>query len=243
MALNINGSTYNYMNNFFNGKSSTNSSKNVNDGIYSSIGDLGVIKSGAYKKLTQKYYTNGANTKAAKENQAGQIKSNSNSAVASASKLLDKNLYEAKTVKTTDENGNTKETTDIDRSKILDNLKDFVKSYNATVKDAGESDNTNVLKSASRMVSQTRVYTGNLNRAGITIGSDNTLTLDEEKFKNANASDIKSLFTGSVSFGKNTQEKLYQIYSAANSNTAQSAVYNANAQYSVSTGSMFDSIF
>ena len=242
MALNINGSTYNYMNSFFSGKSSS-SSKSANDSVYSSIGDLGVIKSGAYKKLAQKYYANSSNTKAAKETSAKEIKNNSNAAVASASKLLDKNLYEAKTVKTTDEDGNTKETTDIDRSKILDSLKDFVKSYNATVKEAGESDNNNVLKSASRMVSQTKVYAGNLNRAGITIGSDNTLSLDEDKFNNANASDIKSLFTGSVSFGKSTQEKLYQIYSAANSNTAQSAVYNANAQYSVSTGSMFDSIF
>ena len=230
MALNIGGSTYNYMNSFFNGRSQSNGSKNVNDSIYSSIGDLGVVKSGAYKKLAQKYYANGANTKAAKENASKEIKSNSNAAVASASKLLDKNLYESKSIKSVDESGKETETTDIDRSRILDSLKDFVKNYNATVKDAGESDNTNVLKSASRMVSQTRIYTGNLNRAGITIGSDNTLSLDEDKFKNANASDIKSLFTGSVSFGKNTQEKLYQIYSAADTNTAQSAVYNANAQ-------------
>ncbi len=242
MAMNISGNTYNYMNNFFSGLNKNKSSEATNGGMASLVGDFSAIRNGSYAKLAKKYYTSDA----AKKVQSGSasasnksVKEDSNAAVNSASKLMNKSLYEKKAVKGED----GKETMEYDTTKILEGVKDFVKNYNSAVKDAGESSNNNVLNSASRMVSQTKVYAGALSKVGINLKSDNTLELDETKFSAADMTDVRSLFTGSVSFGKSTQERLYQMYTAADQGTAQNAVYNQNAQYNISTGSMFDSLF
>ncbi len=242
MALNISGNTYNYMQNFFQGLNSqagSGKSASAGGGLSSLVGDFSAVKNGSYAKLAQKYYKNNAKAAQSKSQSADAIKQDANSAVAGASRLLNQKLYEAKKIKAEDGT----ETEGYDRETILSNLKDFISGYNSTVKAAGESTNNSVLKSASRMVTQTRVYAGALNRAGITLKSDNTLELDETRFRDAHMSDIKSLFSGSVSFGKHAQERLYQIYSAADTNQTQAAVYNANAQYNISTGNMFDSLF
>ncbi len=242
MAMNISGNTYNYMNNFFQGLNGNKSNETKNGGMSSLVGDFAAVKNGSYAKLAKKYYASDAAKKvtagsAATTNKS--VKEDSNAAVSSATKLMNKSLYDKKAV--VGEDG--KETMAYDTAKILEGVKDFVKNYNSAVKDAGNSDNNNVLKSASRMVSQTKVYAGSLARVGINLKSDNTLELDENRFSAADMTDVRSLFTGSVSFGKSTQEKLYQMYTAADKGTAQEAVYNSNAQYNISTGSMFDSLF
>ena len=242
MAMNISGNTYNYMNNFFSGLNGNKSSESKSGGMSGLVGDFAAVKNGSYAKLAQKYYASGAGKKTTAESVAASnksVKNDSNAAVDSVSKLMNRNLYEKKSV--TDEDG--RESLQYDTSKILEGVKDFVKNYNSAVKDAGESANNNVLKSASRMVSQTKVYAGALSRVGINLKSDNTFEIDETKFNNADMTDVRSLFTGSTSFGKSTQERLYQMYTAADQGTAQNAVYNQNAQYSISTGSMFDGLF
>ena len=242
MAMNISGNTYNYMNNFFSGLNGNKNSEAKNGGMSSLVGDFSAVKNGSYAKLAKKYYTTDAAKKTTKESVAASnksVKTDSNAAVSSAAKLMNNSLYEKKAVKGED----GKETMQYDTAKILEGVKDFVKNYNSAVKDAGESYNNNVLNSASRMVSQTKVYAGALSKVGINLKSDNTLELDETKFNAADMTDVRSLFTGSVSFGKSTQERLYQMYTAADKGTAQNAVYNQNAQYNISTGSMFDSLF
>ncbi len=239
MAISVNGN-YNYMNSFFN----TASSNKSKDSSMSFIADYSAVKNGSYAKLAKKYYASEAGRKSqsdAKSVKASNdaVKAGTNQAVDSAAKLMNASLYEKKEVKAAD--GTTK--TDYDRSKILDHVKSFVEGYNNAVKEAGESVNNKVLQSGTRLVSQTKVYAGALARIGVNLQSDNTFEIDEDKFNDAHMTDIKSLFTGSTSFGKSAQERLYQMYTAADKNTAQAVTYNASAKYDVSVGSMFDSLF
>ena len=90
---------------------------------------------------------------------------------------------------------------------------------------------------------QMKVYKSALSQIGVSIESDNTLKIDEDAFKDANMTDVKSLFTGNVSMAKNIQTKLLQVYSAANTDlNSIDGLYSSQAVKSMSTGSMFDSL-
>ena len=55
----------------------------------------------------------------------------------------------------------------------------FVDNYNALIEKVGNSDNENVLRKGVLAVNNAKIYSNALNRAGITLGSDNKLTLRE----------------------------------------------------------------
>ena len=131
-----------------------------------------------------------------------------------------------------------------DREAILKGLKNFVSDYNSVVRSTAKSDNSSTVAAAEKMTNQTAIYGSALEKIGVTIGKDNTLTLDEDAFTKADITDVKSLFTGSVSFGKNTQMKLLQIYSAdATGQSGFNSLYSSQATNNYSIGNMFDSLF
>lgn len=230
--------TYDYMNSFF-GTTSTNASS----GSSNFLGDYYAVQNGSYYKLAKNYYA-----KAAKEEAEGNsvdkksielVKSGTQDTINSLNRLMDEGLF--KKVSTTDENGN--KSYGYDKEKILDKLKDFVDDYNSMVKDAGEMDGDNSLKAGVRLVDQMKVYKSALSKIGVSIESDNTLKIDEDAFKDANMTDVKSLFTGNVSMAKNIQTKLLQVYSATNSDlNSTDGLYSSQAIKNVSLGSMFDSL-
>lgn len=85
----------------------------------------------------------------------------------------------------------------------------FVDSYNAMVDKLGKSDNQAVLQKGVLMINTAKVYSGTLDRAGITLGSDNKLTLQENLSK-VSASDVKSAF-GTNGFSDKVIQKAGQI--------------------------------
>lgn len=85
----------------------------------------------------------------------------------------------------------------------------FVDNYNALVDKVGNSDNNNVLQKGVLMVNSTKVYTSSLNRAGITVGSDNKLSLKSD-LSGVSASDIKSAF-GTYGYSDKIIQKSRQI--------------------------------
>jgi hypothetical protein len=95
-----------------------------------------------------------------------------------------------------------------------------------------------------RLTNETKVYEGALSKIGISIGSDNKLSIDEEAFGNADMQDAKNLFTGSTSFATNTQNELLKVYNATTSalNSAGS-LYSSSGVTSLGTGSLIDSLF
>ncbi len=233
---------------------------NQSSGMSSLLGDYYAIRNGSYLKMAKKYYagevpekksvSNTVSDKLKENDKTSNSKSKSNTttetmqaantAVNSVGKLLDDSLYQ-KTVKT-DSNGNQVE--DYNRDAILGNLKTFVSDYNSLVKSASSSDRLATVQAGQRMTGQTAVYRRALSQIGISIGEDNTLSLDEKKFADADMTDVKSMFTGNVSFGKNIQMKMLQVYSAESiGQNMTSGIYSAQSTGAWSVGNMFDSLF
>ena len=47
---------------------------------------------------------------------------------------------------------------------------------------------------------------------GITVNSDKTMSIDEEKFKASDMSNVGDLFSGAYSFGEKMTDRINQIY-------------------------------
>lgn len=235
---------------------------NQSSGVSSMLGDYYAIRNGSYLKMAKKYYAGqSSDSKSVANNVSEKLKESNttvkpegaskrntmtatmqaaNTAVNSVGKLMDSNLYQK--VDSTDADGN--KISSYDRKTILDNLKTFVGDYNALVKSVASSKQSVTVQAGVKMTDQTAVYNRALSRVGISIGEDNTLSLDENAFATADIADVESLFTGSVSFGKNIQMKMLQVYSTESVGQNMSdGLYSAQAVNNVSVGNMFDSLF
>ncbi len=98
-----------------------------------------------------------------------------------------------------------------DSKNVLSDMKDFVKNYNSTLDGLKESQSTLALQKGVSMVSSTAAYSKSLSKIGITVGADNKLTLNEDKFAEADMNSVKSLFSGNYSFASKTAEKANYI--------------------------------
>lgn len=107
----------------------------------------------------------------------------------------------------------------------------FVDNYNSMIDKVGNSDNQNVLQKGVLMVNTGKVYTSSLRRAGITVGADNKLTLNDDLSK-IKASDIKTAF-GTNGFSDKVIQKSRQI----NTLTGGSGLFTKNVTSSNKTDS------
>lgn len=222
------GTDSSFFNNFFGGTSSTSgatSSSNV-------LGDYALIKSGSYKKLLKQYYAETAKSE----------KGNSFSASTSAAADSTKNLLAIKTnAKDVKEKAKALSEVDfetVDREKLLKDVKSFVESYNAVLEDTENIESVTVLQNAIWMKNQTEANDGLLSKAGITIGEGNELKIDETKFKEASASDLKTLFAGRNSVTSSIAQRASQIYNLAGTQAilnAKTGSYTSNGGYNVLT--------
>lgn len=105
----------------------------------------------------------------------------------------------------------------------------FVDNYNAMVDKVGNSDNQNVLQKGVLMVNTGKVYTGALKRAGITVGADNKLTVNDDLSK-VTTLNVKSAF-GSNGFSDKVIQKAGQI----NTLTGGNGTFTASGVASSST--------
>lgn len=116
---------------------------------------------------------------------------------------------------------------DIDTYKAQ--AQNFVDSYNSMIEKVGNSDNGGVLQKGVLMVNTGKVYSSSLKRAGITVGSDNKLTLNSD-LSNVKASDVKFVF-GKNGFTDKVIQKSRQINELSGGSgqfTVSSAASNKN---------------
>lgn len=129
-----------------------------------------------------------------------------------------------------------------DKDKAYNALLDFVNGYNDLLDNAKDSENSNVIKQADYLKSLISSNKSALSRLGISVNSDNTLSINEDKFKEADLSTMKSLFTGVYSFGEKMIDRINQIYRYATQGenlTAQA--YTNQGGYNVgNAGTMLD---
>ncbi len=232
------------------GSLSTGSSNGLNS---INLSDYATIKSGAYSKLLKSYYGQQKSTdKATGKNpavadsvtQTNQVRSD----VANLKKSLEP-LYETGKNslfnKVTKKGEDGKETSDYDYERIYSAVKTFTDNYNALVKSAGDSDNTSILRNARDMVQYTAVGSRLLANAGITINSDNTLSVSKDDIKAGSISALKSLFQGNGSYGNSVDAYATRIEGYAVSAAKQNGTYTKTGSYdtvsgSLKNGSIFD---
>ena len=174
----------------------------------SNLGDLGLMKSGVYTKMLKSYND--------KETTKSSSSSSDNSPtwddirkryvtpevkVDAKDTEAEKALSSVKsTSKTLSTDASALANMDFDKSsrdEIYDAVKKMADSYNAVVDSAKKSSLTSISKSVSWMTDDTKARAKQLEKMGITIGTDNKITVDKDKFAKANLTDIKSLFKGS----------------------------------------------
>lgn len=201
------------------GTSNNTNSSNSSSWI-SGLGDLKMIQSGVYKKALKAYYkTQTANTDEETISGSGQADSNNNlSLVKAASAKLNKAAS----------NLQNKDYSTVKAEDLVDDVKDFVSSYNSTLSGTKNLNSYSILQTAVWTTEQMNISEGLLNKVGISIKEDNSLSLDEEKFKSAKSSDLKALFSGSGSLMSQIAQKASTM---ANQSANQLAVNSGKMLY------------
>ena len=258
-VFSVSGSNNDFYGMFFNtsGSNNKNNSAGLFGGGNSALGDMSLIKSGAYKKLLNSYYATvkeseaeeGKGTTTAKASAAKDSAGSLQTVSSDATELLDalkelgnRSLYKNKT----DESGNKilgeKGEAVYDTEKINSAVKKFVESYNSFVESSGKLNSTSILGKTLDIVRGTKKNSGLLADRGITIGDDNKLKLDETKLGKANVTTINSLFAGSGSYGSSVSARASASARLANSaayTNTRGTSYTYDGSYSLlgSTGS------
>lgn len=214
------------------------------------------IKNGTYFKLMKAYYSeDDASTKNPflsnstsqdATNTLAAVKSDAQALQDSADKLItrgSKTLFKQKEVTKKEEDGTEVTVKEYDKDAIYKGVKAFVDDYNKLIKDASNANSTSMLRQNQNLIKTVKSYSGLLEKVGITIGSDNKISIDEESFKEADMNTVKSLFNGNSSFAYNVATKASMLGSTAAKEAAKANTYNAKGGYSnpYSSGNMFNS--
>ena len=187
-------------NNFFN---TSLGRKNKNSGnLFESINlsDYNSLKTGTYKKLLKSYYEKNELEKTGTDNKVTDkllenisSEDSVNKEILKNSEKINKNLESLEKVEYKESN----------RESIIKDITSMVSSYNKILDEVSKSKDTDMLTKSKWMTNYTNTFKSQLNNIGINIEEDNSLKINENSLKEAKIEDIKKLFTGSSSFGKN----------------------------------------
>ena len=228
MAISFNSTSS--VNSFFNtslGVKSSNTTGSINDLLTSgSITEYATIKSGTYKKLLSAYYAKDNSSEVASKKETLNNQGISTDASSASSALID-----LKKMDITEEN----------KDEVLEKAKEFAKVYNSVVDKLVDSDTKSVLQKGVWMTKAISSYSNVLGSVGIQVGADNKLTIDDEKFKNANVEQLKSVFKGNMSVGSKISYKINQVENIAlnNGTTNYTSSGTSSTYSSVSTFDKF----
>lgn len=198
----------------------------------SNFGDLALMKNGVYKKMIRSYYekvegssdtkketTNqftNVRDKVAKEKENALKISKENEALSSMKSTAKSLETNAKSLAGMDFDGSTKE-------EIYSAVKKMADSYNSVVDSAGKTGLTSISQSVKWMTDSASVREKQLKKLGITVGTNGKLSIDEEKFKAANLTDIKSLMAGKSSYVSGLAQRATGLYNLASNQMSTSA--------------------
>ena len=222
------------INTLLNGFGNTSSNSSYTSGLYSSLSEYSTIRTGAYKKLLNSYFSKTQSTKASQTGTNYQVKGNSTVEKKQLTEVKDAadSLYSsaAKLTDTSSTKSLFKNAQSV-TGEISSAVKNFVNDYNSLVEEAADTSNSRVTGKVSFMTSQTNAYKSSLENIGITINDDKTLTVDEKKLNSADVNDVKKLFNGSSSMAYQTFVRASSISSAAENASTTSGLYGSDGAY------------
>lgn len=145
-------------------------------------------------------------------------------------------------VEKTDAAGN--KSTGYDTDAIYKAVASYVDSYNSLLKDTKDSKVMAISSSVKSILDYTNQNSGTLASIGITVNSeDNSLVLNETKFKDSDMDTAKKLFQGTGSYAYKVSQKADAIDSHAKYEASKANTYNNYGGYSnnYSSGSILSS--
>ncbi len=202
------------------------------------LGDYASIKSGSYKKLLKAYYdeqssdaSSTAKTKTKKNSDASidntglsTLKKDAENLKSSAEALSKDDLWK----KTDGKN---------DMDKIANAVKSFAQNYNDVIEQSSKVTSKDVSSDTKYMSSLTSTLSNSLSKIGVTVGADGKLSVNEDTLKAADASDIKTLFTGKVSYGSQIADKAATI---SKDTIMNSSIYSSDGSVSSTLSGLFN---
>ena len=235
------------------GSTKTSAMFGTSDLLGINYSDYATIKNGSYTKLMKAYYAKESSgdsstssiTSTSTSKDSSKTLANIESAaedLKKASETLrtngEKSLFTKK--QTTDRDG--KLSYEYDTDKIYKAVSEFVDSYNKMLKEGGDSNTNSILRSTKSMVNLTKANSNMLSSVGITIGTDNKLSVDETAFKKADMNTVKSLFHTTGGFGYQTSVQAGMIESYAKSEAEKANTYNKSGMYTYNytTGEIYN---
>lgn len=140
---------------------------------------------------------------------------------------------------------------EIDYDKAFTAAKDFVNSYNDLYKATRQSGNATVSGKSEFVNNMTNANSRKLENVGISIKSDGTLEIDEDKFKDASAEDLDKVFGKSSSFSSFMKDQAKSIaayassdaYLNANTYTKTGATTAAASNATAVSGLLYNNLF
>lgn len=219
------------------------------------FGGIGSFADKAVNKASQIYRAagDGDSVTSSKAKYAG-VSGSSSTSTSSTSSTKDKDKNKTVTDASTAAAADSlyKSIKNLDTMDISNNNKDnvykafssLVKNYNELIKNTDKSKNSNVVNQASYLKSLVNNNKSAFSKMGITVNSDKSLSIDEEKFKEADMSNVKDLFGGVYSFAEKMTDRVNQIYRYATQGDAlNKQTYDNNGGVNPPTmGSMVDTI-
>ena len=220
----------------FSSLSSSNSSTNQ---TFSLLGDYASIKSGSYKKLLSAYYALDSDSqKASTTNTKLTEKLDSESWKEVASDISSLKSSAGTLIET--------EITEENRSDIEKEISTFIKSYNEVLDSSSDVSSSSLSKKTEWLTRITGNYSDALEKIGITVKEDDTLSLDSEVLSKASLKDIESVFSDSYSYAGQVNSAVNLMAQvASNSGSSNTAsLYTSSGTYSnLSSSSLYDILF
>lgn len=215
--------------------------------------DYALIKKGSYQQLMKAYYSEDVNATSGsskvytpkpsvRDIVTGKAQSTAKKAPTTDDTGLTQLKTDAKTLKDTADKLASEEMWQpvqgkIDTEKVSSAVKDFVNNYNTALEQAAKVNSKPVSQTVNWMTSLTGTMSKTLAKAGITVGVDNKLSLNEDALKNASMTTVKSLFEGKFSYGSQIGEKAESLSKASVMSTG---LYNSYGQAQSTLSSLFD---
>ena len=233
MAISLSGLTSglgDVYSSLFSGASSSSSSL---FGASTLLSDYVSIKNGSYGRMMKAYYAKLTESDKDDDTSTSTTKAGKDTATASSASSLYKSASALNNLDYSEDN--------ID--KVYDNVSKFVDDYNSLIKKASNSSVGSVNSQANMLNNYTYANYKMLVQAGITMNADRTLSLNEDTFKKANISTLKTLFKGANSFASQVSSRASQIYRYASDGSSLNYSYSSNGKYSsINSSSYIDSI-
>ncbi|NLK96101.1 MAG: hypothetical protein GX275_13105 [Clostridiales bacterium] len=199
--------------------SSTYSNSKSNNDKVDLLSNYSAIKNGSYKKLLNNYYSNIKNNKDEVKDTETINKAKENLLeIKDSAKVLKLSYNELRVAVSntaiSERQDHSNDDTDT-RKSLISAVKKFTEAYNTVLDKASEAESNSILNTTLSMTKMTRYNKVSLSGIGINVGSDNKLSVDEKKLKEADMASIKNLFYEYGSYGDFTAEKADKLNSTA----------------------------